>query len=242
MSCALNRQQAITSQYFELYTKQGMEIIPVYKNSKTPIGKKWNQNYDFSKNKDYIEINDCNIGCLLGDVIDVEGDTKEANDLLNEMIGEMPHPIYRSSKSLHHIFKNTNKAIKSSRFNGIEFRSYGCQSVLPPSIHEDGTEYMWIKGTMFPIPEIPKNLLNYYFANRTNTKKRTRQKPPPRKIQPDFMKSFCTGCKRFEFIHKKRLKLEVLAFRKHQIKWSCHKCRTIDVREDCRILRKSIEI
>lgn len=172
-----------------------------------------------------------NLGLLLGDFVDVEGDSEEGNDFLSEVLENFPHPKWQSSKSVHHLFLNPDKKIQTHRFEDIEFRAAGTQSVLPPSLHEDGSVYAWLSGTQFPVPPLPDPLLDFY-----------RSRCPESKKKPDIIKTQCRVCGRKENLHKKRLVLEVRAFREQNLPWMCHKCREIDIRPACRRLRKTQQI
>lgn len=216
----------------------GMKIIPIYRNSKVPVGKKWNENYDLLKSRQMIATNQYNIGLLLGEWIDIEGDTDEANLLLEKMIDGLPHPMYRSNKSTHHLFLNVGK-FSTRKFMDIEFRSFGVQSVLPPSVHISGDSYHWLKGTTFPAPPVPSSLQDFYLQHYIH-KPKLKVKVPRPKIKPDFIKSFCRVCKKKESIHQKRLLLEVRAFQEFHLPWMCHQCREVDVRPVCRKIRKII--
>jgi hypothetical protein len=176
---------------------------------------------------------EANLGLLLGDIVDVEGDTEQADATLNDLIGNYPHPRWRSSKSTHHLFVNPDARLTSTRFLGMEFRGHKHQSVLPPSVHENGLQYSW-QEIHFPIPEMPAPLLEFY---RNNRPRYGRRKKKPRE---GFVKTQCGKCKLQEEIHKKRLVLEVKAFAELGFSWQCHACRSVDVRDACRRIRTSL--
>lgn len=227
--------------YFDLYTDMGMKVIPVYRNSKVPVGKNWNGKYNKEKCRGMVGTGSYNIGVLLGDYVDVEGDTPEANDLLMRMIDGLPHPMYRSSRSVHHLFQSPDLELTATRFYDIEFRGQLHQSVLPPSVHESGQDYCWLKGTKFPIPQMPEELRDFYFKNRRENKRRRPAKQEKRHLPHGLLNTECKVCHSFEIIHKKRLKLEVRAFAEYRLPWMCHKCRELDVRDACRRIRKTLE-
>jgi hypothetical protein len=227
--------------YFDLYTLKGMQIIPVYKNSKVPVGKNWNRNWNKEKCREMIATGNYNLGILLGDIVDVEGDTPEANDLLTRMIDGLPHPMYRSSRSIHHLFINPDPHLTATRFQDIEFRGQLHQSVLPPSTHEDGTGYLWLRGTSLDIPDMPQELRDFYFKNRREVRPRYFFRRGPKPLPHGLKKTTCSCCGKVEVIHKKRLMLEVRAFAEHHLPWMCHCCRKMDVREACRRIRQTLE-
>lgn len=215
--------------YFDAYVAAGLQVIPLYERSKVPVGTGWNEFWD----KDFYRESFrryplSNIGLLLGSIVDVEGDTEEANILLVKLVADVPHPMYRSSKSTHHLFLNPDPNLTVMRFQGMEFRAHRHQSVLPPSCHKDGTRYQWLVGTKFPVPIMPQPLLDYY--------KKVSVKRPL--LKPGHTRPWCSVCKRRFFIHKKRFLLEKEAFTHYGYMWQCRHCREMDVREMCRKIRK----
>ena len=229
-------------EHFDLYVKIGLKPIAIFKGTKCPIGNNWNKDWSVEKWRSYFNYNDYNMGILLGDIIDVEADTEESNDLLLRMIDDMPHPMFRSSKSIHHLFINPDKNLTRSVYGGIEFRGHLHQSVLPPSIHSDGSRYRWLLKCKFPIPQMPDELLRYYLANKKEDKPhRVISKTKKRKVKENYKRTECRICKNKFYIHKKRLILEVKSFKEYNLPWMCHGCREIDMREPCRVLRKKLE-
>ena len=110
--------------FFDKYVELGLKPIPIYHNSKTPVASKWNENWSVKRWRPYFEESEYNIGILLGDIIDVEGDSEEANDLLERMIDGCERPRFRSSKSVHNLFINPDPSLTRFVFNGIEFRAH----------------------------------------------------------------------------------------------------------------------
>ncbi len=219
------------TEFFDAYHKMGLKIIPLYPCSKVPIGKGWNQDWDAERSRIIFErCPKSNMGMLLGEIVDVEADTDEANVLLTQLIGQYPHPSYTSSRSIHHLFVNPDPNLTIEKFDGIEFRANKHQSVLPPSHHEDGTPYKWVKGSVFPIPALPDSLFSFYKEKSGFMKKPF--------MKPDHIKPWCSVCKLRKLMHKKRYALEQEAFATLGYKWMCHQCREFDVRELCRKLRK----
>jgi hypothetical protein len=187
------------------------------------------------------------MGIILGDIVDVEGDTQEGNDLLIRMIDGLPHPMFRSSKSIHHLFLSPDPNLTRRVIGGIEFRGHFHQSVVPPSIHEYGNRYQWLYGSKFPPPVMPNELLQLYLTNCGEAKKIKTPRPRPerqrrRKKKIGYTKTECRVCKNEFYVHKKRLMLEVRVFKgEYGLPWMCHGCREFDLREPCRILRKTLE-
>ena len=153
------------------------------------------------------------MGILLGNIVDVEGDTEEANDLLERMIDGALRPKFRSSKSIHNLFINPDPNLTRLVVGGIEFRAHKHQSVVPPSIHEDGTRYHWLSGSTFPIPVMPPELLSFYLRNKKSSQtipvvKKTKKRTVRRK-RSNYTQTRCNSCLNKYFMHKKRLMLEV---------------------------------
>jgi Bifunctional DNA primase/polymerase, N-terminal len=159
-------------EYFDLYTnKLEWNVIVINPNSKSPVFKKWNGGYRPDWHRFFLEThNDYNIGILLGRIIDVEADDEQADKLLNSLIGNTPHPQYRSAKSTHHLFLTPNYNLTRTVIQGIEFRGYKHQSLLPPSISPTGLKYEWLKKSSFPVPAMPKQLRKFYKNNERRNK------------------------------------------------------------------------
>lgn len=227
--------------YYKAYVKMGFKPIALFKNSKCPIGKKWNENWDCDYWEKYFHTDQYNIGILLGDIIDVEGDTQEGNDLLSSIIRDLPHPMYKSYKSIHHLFLcPKNIIIDHLSFNGIEFRGHKHQSAMPPSIHEKGARYNWLASSKFPIPYLPQELVDFYLVNKKPNKTVVSKNSPKRGTKKGYIKTICNKCKSKFFINKKRLALEVKSFRYLlEQKWECRSCRTVDLRIQCKKIKNA---
>ena len=90
---------------------------------------------------------------------------------------------------------------------------------------------------------MPEELLNFYLKNCfEKPKQQSKPKPASRKIRlkEGHTKTHCNCCSNKYFIHKKRLMLEVRAFRNFNLKWLCRSCREIDLRDSCRQIRKEL--
>jgi hypothetical protein len=219
--------------HYDILTKYGFKVIPLRTNSKIPICKGWNKNWSREENRLILEKNPkSNIGLLLGKIIDVEGDTKEANDLISDCIGDKSHPCYMSNRSIHHLFLSPSHELRILKKNGVEFRGYGHQSVLPPSFHE-GISYRWIQRFDIAIPEMPERLINLYRKLKNN-------KRILKDIKQGHMRITCFSCEKKIFIHKKRFELEIAVFKDLETRWVCQDCREYDIRQLCR--NKKMEI
>ena len=225
--------------YFDNYLSMGLSPILLQHRSKKPLLKNWNLNYNHKIWQKIIKQNsekNFNIAILLGKVVDVEGDTPEANELLLNLIGDYPHPCFHSSRSIHHLFLNPDPTLTVKRFHDIEFRGNKVCSVMPPSVHEDGTTYRFLKCSEFPIPVMPPDLREYYFKNLQAQSKPKSVSIKP-KVKKYHTKTLCNKCNQYQFLHKKRLALEVKAFKIYDMKWICRKCRNVDIRDICRNIR-----
>jgi hypothetical protein len=216
-----------TLNFFDYYTDLGWEIIPIKPNSKRPFFPGWNNEYDPISSRKYIENNVCNLGLLLGKIVDIEADTSHANNLLNNLVKDYPHPMYQSEKSIHHLFRSPDSKLTRIVLNGIEFRGNKHQSVLPPSTNSNGIEYTWIDYPTNILPPLPEKLFNFYKKHTCCNKLKT--------VEP-----WCDCCGgQSRPIHYKRYKIELKAFESIGKKWSCHKCRD-EIRGICRKIRSSV--
>lgn len=211
----------------------------MYPNTKIPSSKNWNRPYDVDFWRKRINANYSgvpNLGILLGSIVDVEADSEDTNQFLIDIIGDYPHPCFKSSRSIHHLFISPDKNLTHAKFNGIEFRGKSVCSVVPPSLHADGTEYKFLKESKFPIPSMPSSLLSFYWDNKK--KKIGRVKKNGVFIKKNHKQMVCQDCRSLNFIHYKRLKLEIEAFRSIKSGWECRKCRKINVSGMCRKIRR----
>ena len=222
----------MTNKVFDLYVRHGLKVIPLLPLSKKPFFDGWQDAslYDPERCRRFLEGRaDYNLGLLLGDIVDVEGVSQEANAFLETLIGDTPHPKYRSSKSVHHLFLTPDPKLTRFVTGKIEFRGHRHQSVLPPSRHEDGTEYQWLQGTKFPIPPMPDRLLAFY---RSKVEKAS-------KPSGDYVKEKGPACGRGTEVHRDRLKLERRASVMLGVRWECRRCRQVDLRPTCRRIKRA---
>lgn len=215
--------------YFDKLVALGLQIIPLRANSKIPYYRKWNaKQWNMEKAREQLlRYPDSNIGLLLGQIIDVEGDDEHANRLIEDLIGDYPHPVYTSTKSVHHLFRTPDPDLSIQTFEKVEFRGYGHQSVLPPSVHY-GISYRWVNAR-FPVPEMPPRLLRFFEKLRRGLKD---------DVKPGHVKVYCSVCGKEHYLHKRRWKLELQAFSTFGLQWQCHVCRKLDLRPLCRKLKR----
>jgi hypothetical protein len=213
--------------HYDSLTERGLKVIPLRVNSKAPLCKGWQKDWDRQKSREKLrQFPDANIGLLLGDVVDVEGDSEHANRIILDLIGNYPHPAYRSTKSIHHLFLTPDPKLRLLKKQEIEFRGHGHQSVLPPSQH-NGVEYSWLTE-VFPVPPMPLRLHRFFESLRGSRWS---------KIKPGYMQVWCAACRSECCIHQKRFRLELEAFKLLGSSWECVHCRTLDLRPIVRLLR-----
>lgn len=218
----------MTADEFEELVHYGFQPHPLRPSTKIPMFTGWT-NWDRSRCLHYImHYPNCNVGIVLGDIMDVEGDSAEANHVINRLTEGYPHPCYRSRKSTHHLFQSPDTAITKIVFQDIEFRGSCHQSAIPPSLMDDGTRYEWITRPDGPPPPMPDKLLA--FLRKIITKRRG-------DIKPGHTKVTCIVCGEKNYMHAKRFNLEIRAFKSLNQRWSCRKCRQTDLRPLCRMLR-----
>ena len=129
------------------FDKNAECFITLQPYSKKPVAKNWPQH---GKTFHDSMFSDANIGLLLGatsGIIDVDLDCREAKGLADLIL---PKPLAQfdrgSSDSGHYIFK-ANSYGPTKRFTGagskttiVELRADGAQTMIPPSVHPDGSQ------------------------------------------------------------------------------------------------------
>lgn len=223
-----------TPEAFDFYLSLGYKPIPARPRSKEPI-LKWGGRYRAHKARSVLcRWPNANIAVILGgpggdSILDCEGDTRDANDLINDLCRGCEHPTFQSSKSTHHIFKNPDPHLTVLKHAGVEFRGSRHISVVPPSTHPTGVPYKWLTDPTMPAPEMPRPLAEWYWDRRPRGwgKKKDGKSSP-----------WCDLCGHKHDVDSKRFKLELQAFAKHGQPWRCHGCREIDVRNICRFIKR----
>ena len=204
-------------QAFICYLDFGYQPILLNYNSKAPIFFKWQKNYNYKVYLPLLENGKkYNLGLLLGKTIDIEGDSEEANIILNNNFLNVNHPIYKSKKSYHHLFKNSYRNISRIQNNNIEIRGYGHQSVVPPSNVDSEKDYVWIEDLVpyKDLAEIPD-----YFAKQYNLE--TLKRINKNKLKStDKSVIWCKQCSS-KFYLNRILITNILA---KNTKWVCKNC------------------
>lgn len=226
------QEQTSIIEHFDKLVNSGLKVIPLRNNSKAPLCKNWNKYWNLNEIRNKIKKNsNCNLGLLLGNIIDVEGDSEKSNQIILKLTQNYPHPSYVSSKSIHHLFQTPIFGFKYFEWGKIEFRGIGHQSVLPPSTINE-IEYKWLTG-FDHIPKMPEPLV-LFLKNKIKYKKNN--------IKKGHIKIPCNNCRNYIFINKKRFYLELEIFKILNQKWQCKKCRDRDIRPICRLLKSTNNI
>lgn len=212
---------------FDQLVGEGLKPIALAAGTKRPIHKKWNENWSEDLHRSLIKNTDANIGILLGKMIDVEGDSETANARIDKLVRGHDHPVYRSSKSFHHLFRNPDPDLTVLKYKDVEFRGNNHQSVIPPSI-VGTTQYKWIVPLAFPLPEMPPELLKFYQELKQFRKRHATE------IKKGHMHVACSKCREKKFVHKERFRKELFALREMNSPWVCQDCRTVDLRSRCK--------
>ncbi len=106
------------------------------------------------------------IGIHLGgsDLIDLEGDSPDAEALLEDLCRGLDFPCWRSRRSKHRLFQ-ANPAVGHLNIKSvaIEFRTGRHQSVLPPTVFQGGARYEWLVSPFEVLPpQLPDHLIQFY--------------------------------------------------------------------------------
>lgn len=138
----------------QLLCDQGFAVVPC--NGKVPVYPGWNKKrWSPQELHDYFDdiTSKLNIGIALNlsSVIDVECDSDEAEESLQELFaGKIPDtPTWQSQRGKHRLFRRPKGLPKKAvlKIEGIEFRignEKGAVSIVPPSVHPGGPRYCWL--------------------------------------------------------------------------------------------------
>ena len=149
------------------FTEAGYHVCLIKPNDKKPIGNEWqNRRYAVDELRRRFDANPAlNVGIVLGEVIDVECDSPEAEQaLLRWFDGVEPQTIsWQSARGKHRLFLNDARFASLGavvKVEGVEVRlggSKGAQSLLPPSVTDEFTRE-WINGPETPIADLPESV------------------------------------------------------------------------------------
>ena len=129
----------------------GAHCVQVARGNKMPLGTAWQERSTTSLAViDRWLADGFNVGILLGhgNLIDVEYDDDAGRQLLASMgLLDIETPTWSSGRGEHRLFRLSDPLPERGwrKIGGAEFRLGGkpAQSVLPPSIHPNGTSYAW---------------------------------------------------------------------------------------------------
>ena len=137
-----------------LFYEMGLWVVPC--NGKIPVVKAWQtRRLTEAELREHLSGGTLNIAIALheSDWIDIECDSKKAEKKLKKIFGgRIPKtPTYKSKRGKHYIFLRPPGLPRKAVIviDGIEFRignGKGVLSVFPPSVHESGVRYKWVKG------------------------------------------------------------------------------------------------
>jgi hypothetical protein len=224
-----------TKAAFEKLVFFGYKPILLAPKSKKPIFAEWNKHYNCHKYFPLLNNTDgFNVGILLGNVIDIEGDDEKANKFLNDLFINIPHPSFKSYKSTHHLFRaRPNYNLTRFQGRGIEIRARDHQSVVPPSIHElEGAVYEWTSDVQHisTLPILTKQI-EYAIYRYCNLNNKT--------VKKGSCVIHCNECRKKCYLKKKRVELEIYFYKSKNQKWICHECRNQPVAKELRAFKRS---
>jgi hypothetical protein len=135
--------------HLEWYYKQGFNLIPVPKGRKGAVIA-WKQ-YEETKAPQIPDDYDSNIAVVLGktsdNLVDADADSKDLLDLMRNIL---PETMTTKSHRGGHFYYKTDFSIRKftldlDAYGKLEVAGQGQISILPPSIHPEGTVYEFIR-------------------------------------------------------------------------------------------------
>lgn len=150
-------------------SKIGCQFVKLARREKRPLGAGWQM-----KATGDLEAVDAwlasghNVGLLLGPasgVVDVEYDAPAGREQLAAFgILDIQTPTWRSARGEHRLFRwepwMPAAAVVHAEDLEIRIGGRAAQSVLPPSRHQDGSQYQWIiRPVDCPVAAFPAQLL-----------------------------------------------------------------------------------
>ena len=144
-----------TLEWARFYLSRGISIIPVLPKSKQPaiLWSEFQRRHptDTEIEKWFADGANHNIGIVTGSVsglavVDLDGD--EAVKFARAH-GFSPSPLVKTGRGYHVYYsyrEGTRNFQKRDNLPGIDLRAEGGYVVAPPSIHESGVQYEWVKG------------------------------------------------------------------------------------------------
>lgn len=151
--------------------RNGYEITPIREQSKAPLLQNWPEYpiVDEETLKKHWRTKDFNIGIICGKrledgtcliAIDIDIDDGWFIQSAAKAIGQKS-PAKRGAKGITYFVRYTHPFDTVRRKKGkftVEILGNKTQTVVPPSVHPNGMEYVWIEGSLeeTPIEDLPK--------------------------------------------------------------------------------------
>lgn len=143
---------------FSYYSEYGICCIPIQKKSKKPLIP-WKSYIEKAPSDSLLENWDklsSGIAIVLGKIsnivaIDID-DLKYA-----ELVPNSP-AVKIGNRGETRFFKYNGEPNRN--YNGLEIKSTGTYTIIPPSIHPEGMNYVWTRGDLtVDLPDLPKDLI-----------------------------------------------------------------------------------
>lgn len=138
----------------------GYNLIPLEPRGKKPFFSEWKlrqvERMSRVELRSVFLRHDCNLGIIMGELeetgVNVLGVDTDSDAGISYVRKHFPpsNTIVRTAKGLHHYFQLPRglRPVNSTKWNGqdIDIRAHGSYLVAPPSEHETGFVYQFIKG------------------------------------------------------------------------------------------------
>jgi hypothetical protein len=201
-----------TLNYAEQYLARGWSPIPLEPGQKRPSLPGW-QHLRLGKADLAGHFSGSqNIGLLLGNpsggLVDVDLDSPRARDLAPEFLPATGLISGRRSSPRSHWWFRVTEPVDTVQLAGLELRSTGVQTVVPPSRHPSGEVYEWASFGQ-PAEVLADELIStvYDLAGAALPKVwSSRETVPVRKKQPDPMPPFLLSLKDLNSFLQRRLR------------------------------------
>jgi Bifunctional DNA primase/polymerase, N-terminal len=158
------------------YAKAGIPIFPLAPRSKLPLIPKsrgGNGLYDATTDVDqvlewWINNPDANIGARTGikfDVVDMDGpDAVAAIHAEQSGRERLAGPVVQTARGWHVLVEPTGLGNRAGVLPGVDYRGSGGYVVAPPSVHESGHVYRWVRSA--PLGPAPSWLVELLAPER----------------------------------------------------------------------------
>lgn len=160
------------------YRRVRLDLIPLRRRDKVPADRRWQErSYDQSEVLDRARRDGLNLGVRLpADVVVVDVDPRNfpsGRDSLAELATAFDLPLALAPHVLtgnlsypgqHFYFRKPAGAVlldSVDGFEGVEFKSFGRQVVIPGSVHPSGGKYRWASNSppLHDMPDLPARLV-----------------------------------------------------------------------------------